>query len=170
MSEPRGEIGATTDTKPFKMESTGSGRQEWKPPVFSKTEDDVQRYFRQFKRVARANSWSEERQLSVLPALFVEEAEWVADELEKAIPATVEQAEELAVKLLCPKEKRKVKLHLFYEARLVEHDEPRKFVQDLRQLLRAGMPDLNAGNAGRNDHGTTATSRTVKVASEATRH
>ena len=217
MSEPRGEIGGTIDTKPFKMESTGSGRQEWKPPMFSKTEDDVQRYFRQFKRVARANSWSEEsrgvadggggsgggggpnprtfenrvggpprfenevakircffrflgyfgvgwppcrrfdpptqksvatpleeRQLSVLPALFVEEAEWVADELEKAIPATVQQAEELAVRLLCPKEKRKVKLHLFYEARLVEHDEPRKFVQDLRQLLKAGMPDLNA--------------------------
>ena len=93
MSEPRGEIGATIDTKPFKMESTGSGRQEGKPPVFSKTEDDVQRYFRQFKRVARANSWSEERQLSVLPALFMEEAGWVADELEKVTPATVKHAE-----------------------------------------------------------------------------
>ena len=123
-----GESGAVADIK-IKMEQHpgASNNSDWKPPVFNNTYDDIQKYFRQFKRVSRANGWSEVRQLSVLPALFTEEAEWVADELEQAAPGTVEEAEKIAVWLLCPNEKRKLKLHQFYEARLLESDDPRRF-------------------------------------------
>ncbi|XP_043235570.1 uncharacterized protein LOC122388488 [Amphibalanus amphitrite] len=94
----------------IKMEPGASRNAEWRPSVFCKNTEDIQRYFRIFKRVAGANDWSEARQLSVLPALFTEEAEWVAEELESAAPTSVEQAEQLAVRLLCSKEKRKTRM------------------------------------------------------------
>ena len=95
MSLVGGESGATSkeksELKKIKMEPGTSGSAEWRPPVFSNTAEDVHRYFRTFKRVANANGWSEDRRLSVLPAPFTEEAEWVAEELESASPATVER-------------------------------------------------------------------------------
>ena len=62
----------------------------------------------------------------------------MVEELEKLSPATVEQAEEHVVKLLRPKEKRKV------NPRLSESDEPENFVQELRRFLKADMPDMSS--------------------------
>ena len=68
----------------------------------------------------------------------------MAEAVEDSSLTTFKAAEELITKLLCPKEKRKVRLHQFYEARLTDKEKPRQFVQRLRELLKAGMPYLNS--------------------------
>ena len=98
---------------------------------------------RRFRRAAKANGWTEEKQLAILPALFQGGTSWVADELEENPPESVTVAATRIGTLLRPKEQRRVLLHRFHEARLKEGEDPREFVMHIRSLLKGGMPELS---------------------------
>ncbi|XP_043244134.1 uncharacterized protein LOC122392865 [Amphibalanus amphitrite] len=111
------------------------------PPVFTKDSDPTT-FFSAYRRTARANGWPLERQLDLLPALFAGEVSWVADDLDRQRPTSLEEAEVRVRALVWPRERQQVSLHRFYEAKMKKTDEPRTFVTQLRSLLKGGMPDI----------------------------
>lgn len=105
--------------------------------------DDPETFLRGFKRLARANGWTEEKQRSLIPALFGEAHEWLARELEDDDTlTTVDLICKRITDRLLPAEKRRTYLHEFYEVQMKETDEPRETANRLRTLLAAAMPDL----------------------------
>ena len=114
-----------------------------KPKTF-KNSDDPETFLRMFKRIAKANGWSESKQLVLLPALFSDVHEWLACELEDdASLETVELMCQKIIARLIPAEKRRTYLHEFYEVKMTEDDDPRDVANKLRTLLATAMPDLN---------------------------
>ena len=84
-----------------------------KPKAYKEGEDP-ETFLRGFSRIAKANAWSEARQLAILPALFSESHEWLAQELEdNASITTMELAKERILQMLVPAEKRRAFLHQF---------------------------------------------------------
>ena len=118
------------------------------PPVFTKDSDPTV-FFSAYKRTARANGWPVERQLDVLPALFAGEVSWVADDLDRQRPTSLEDAEMRVKALVWPRERQQVSLHRFYEAKMKRTDDPRTFVTKLSGLLKGGclMCQMIRGNA-----------------------
>ena len=61
-----------------------------------RSDDDPDTFIRGFKRISKANGWSESKQMALLPALVGDAHEWLAQELEDDASLTT-------VELMCTK-------------------------------------------------------------------
>ena len=123
-------------------EAYGGAGVVFRPRLYREGEDPDS-FLRSFTRLAKANGWSEKRQLAMLPALFGEAHEWLAREIEDdSSLTTVALVSQRVRERLVPAEKRRTFLHQFYEAKMSTSDEPRTFVNKLKSLVKMAMPDL----------------------------
>ena len=142
------QVPPTPDVKNVKMEGAGGHAEGGGPgtvfrPRLYKDGEDPDAFLRSFTRLAKANGWSEERQLAMLPALFGEAHDWLAREIEDdPTLTTFALVSERVKNRLVPAEKRRAFLHQFYEAKMLASDEPRTFVNKLKSLVKMAMPDL----------------------------
>ena len=95
--------------------------------LFGEPGEDVEKWFKSFDRVAKANNWSEKRQCYILPAYLRDRAAEYFDEIHDRSKTTLANLKEALIEHFMPKEARRFYYADFYSRKQGQYESASDF-------------------------------------------
>ena len=112
------------------------------PKFYGEPGEDVEKWFKSFDRAARANGWSNKRQIDILPAFLRDRAADFWDELPIETQNDLELMRESFTNHYMPKEARRLFYSDLYTRKQRENESANDFGREIQQLVRKAYADM----------------------------
>eukprot|EP00112_Aurelia_sp_Birch-Aquarium-sp1_P024200 Seg753.4 transcript_id=Seg753.4/GoldUCD/mRNA.D3Y31 product="hypothetical protein" protein_id=Seg753.4/GoldUCD/D3Y31 len=111
---------------------------------YGKMGDDFEKWLREFERCARANHWSNERLVEILPSLLRDRASDIWEELPNSAKEDYEQLTSALSQQFMPQEARRLYYGDLYTRRQGESESVDEFSRSIQILTRRAYADMPA--------------------------
>ncbi len=109
---------------------------------FGEPGEDIEKWLKSFERVAKANNWTEKRQVDILPAFLRDRAAEIFDELPDGSKNNLDELKEVLTEHFMPKEARRFYYADLYARKQGNTESAADFGRVIQQLVRRAYAEM----------------------------